>query len=108
MCVYVGSDVVLANLLYYSPKAEKGINFADIEKYCFKIRETMAEKRQQGYIAFLVNDFQLENDLREYPDYFNRFAEKYYRGVNLQIEPFKKRVSPEISNVMRRVAQENS
>ena len=106
MCVYVGSDVVLANLLYYSPNAEEGIDFTDIEEYCYRIKNAIINNSHRiKFISFQVNDYQLNYSLRSYPDYFKKFLGKYYKGIDLDIRCFENRVTPEMSTILRTVAE---
>lgn len=107
MCIYVGSDVVLANLLCYSPQAENGLNYSDMETYCRQVKDRLLAEKKEGYISFQLSDFQLDNSIREYPRYFSRFAGRYYRGTYFQIEPFKKRVTADIADIMCAVARES-
>lgn len=85
MCIHIGCDVVLANLLMYSPNFDDGIDFSDIEKYCGIVQENLLESRlvKVESVSFQVNDDELESNLRAYPAFFKRFSGRYYRGTPL-------------------------
>lgn len=106
MCVYIGSDVVLANLLYYSTNAEEGVSFADIEEYCGRVKDTIRKNAYQiDLISFQIDNYQLNYSLRLYPNYFKKFVGKYYKGNDLDIEYFKGRLNSEMNIILRSVAE---
>lgn len=106
MCMYIGSEVLLSNLLNYYPKSNEGIDFSEIEKYCIAIKEAIAndENSSANFISFRLNDDELESNLRLYPGVFKKFMDKYYKGKNFNGYNFDSRVRPEISLVMKRTA----
>lgn len=109
MCTYIGSDVVLANLLYYS-KEKNGVTFSDIENYCQRIKSAIAklDTSHTQFVSFQINDASLAGDLKTYPKLFKHFSGKYYMGSELNtnnIRQFKYRLSPEMNEIMRREAE---
>lgn len=104
--MYIGSEVILSNLLSYYPKSSEGIDFLEIEKYCNAIKKAIAndENSNANFISFRLNDDELENNLRLYPGVFKKFMDKYYKGKNFSGCNFNSRVKPEISLVMKKTA----
>lgn len=107
MCTYIGSDVILANLLCYSPDVQDGVTYSDIETYCKKIKEIIAKDKTSNIrsISFGVSDPQLDVSLRVYPNYFKRFIGKYYRGIDFQMKPFEYRVDNKMKEIMKEAAE---
>lgn len=107
MCYYIGSDVVLANLLYYRSSAQdKGVSFPEIEKYCeaIKLQLLKSGRNKTDYISFGINRDELNNDVEMYPDEFRKFQNRYY-NIGIKIEPFKLRLVEELSDIMESVAK---
>lgn len=107
MCVYVGSDVVLANLLYFHPRSKDGISFSDIENYCFDIKKALIRKgvSKTEYISFNINRDELSSDMSMYNNEFKKFQNRYYSKASINIDQFNSRLKPEISSVMQEVAK---
>lgn len=108
MCYYIGSDVVLANLLEYAHGAkEKGISFVDIENYCKRIKEALVAngKNKQDYIYFGVNKRELDSDMEVYEDQFRKFQDRYYANDKINIHNFDRGLSPDVRAVMESVAK---
>jgi hypothetical protein len=108
MSVNIGSDVVLANILYYQPCSKNGISFTDIEKYCFNVKKELIKNGmpKTEYILFNINREELNYDLELYSNIFRKFQNKYYlRKTTININQFNARLKPEISRVMQEVAR---
>lgn len=96
MCLYVGSDVVLANLLNYSINSENGIVFSDIERYCEKIKiEINSLNKETKFISFQVYDRSIEDVINLYPTHFKEINRRYYKGLDFDIDEFSWKLSPE-------------
>lgn len=97
MCLYVGSAVVLANLLNYSINSENGIVFSDIERYCKKIKiEINSLNKETKFISFQVYDRSIENVINLYPKHFKEINRRYYKGLDFDIDEFSWKLSPEL------------
>lgn len=110
MCTHIGSDVILANLLIYSQKADYGIDYDDIEDYCKKLQAILlkSDEVKVRSVSFQVNDRELDFCLRSYPMYFKRFLGRYYRGIRLcNINNLIGLSSAPLNDIMRKVAQES-
>lgn len=108
MSYYISSDVLLANLLFYSPRAKKaGVSFNELKDYCNGIKEELLQTgycSKNDYISFNMSRNELKEDLRLYPDEFYEFQNRYY-GSDIRINSFKGRMGGIIDNVMEEVAK---
>lgn len=106
MCIRMNSDVILANLLLYSPKADNGIDINDINNYCDKLRTKLLEESKS--VAFHINNNELDFSLRSHPRYFKRFCGKYYKGLQLEYSNiFENLISdPDVKKIMKSTAME--
>lgn len=108
MCTYINSNVVLANLLLYSQKAERGVAVRDIEVYCSKVKDALfADKNESTRsVLFLVNAQELNSSLYTYPTCFRQFAGRYYKGIGLFDGMFDCFMSESVRRIMRSVAEQ--
>lgn len=108
MCHYISSDVLLANLLFYSKSAQvTGVSYSELKKYCEKIKQELINVgcNKNDYILFNLNRDELNEDILLHPDSFYKFQHKYY-GLDIKIDNFENRVSNIIYDVMKKVAKE--
>lgn len=105
---FIGADIVLANLLSYSPKADDGISKADIADYCQRITEeiTQSDKFNDKVFHFSVSEESLDEFVNVYPEYFKKFLNKYYRVADFNIKYFERRVDSKAIEVMRLAAKQ--
>lgn len=109
MCTYINSNVVLANLLLYSKKAEVGVAVRDIEFYCNKVRDALFADKETltGCVLFLVNAQELNASLYTYPTCFRQFAGRYYKGNGLlDACMFDSFMNEPVRRIMKRVAEQ--
>lgn len=107
MCLYVGTDVVLANLLRYCSNSAMGISFSDIEKYCERIKnEINSLDNGTKYISFQIYDRSLENTINIHSKHFKKINKKYYKGLDFNINEFSWKIKPELSIVLENIAKE--
>lgn len=107
MSYYISSDILLANLLFYSPKAKKaGVSFNELKDYCAGIKKELIQVgcSKNDYISFNMSRDDLNEDLRLYPDEFYEFQNRYY-GLDIRINSFKGRMDVQIDGVMEEVAK---
>lgn len=106
MCMYIGSEVILANLLSFYPKAEQGVDFNTIERYCNGIKKELLNKNSTAnFVSFHVNDDELDSSVQIYPRQFKKFMDRYYRGKELDVQEFNSVVKAELNDVLVSVAQ---
>ncbi len=109
MCTYIDSNMVLANLLLYSKRAERGVAVRDIEFYCSKVKDALFEDKEEstGSVLFLVSAQELNSSLYAFPNCFRQFAGRYYRGLDLfDVDMFDGFVSEPVRRIMRSVAEQ--
>ena len=106
MCIHMNSDVILANLLLYSPKANDGIDVNDINNYCNKLWAKLHKESKS--VSFHINNNELEFSVRSRPRYFKKFCGKYYKGLQLEyLNIFENLVSdPDVKGLMKSIAEE--
>ena len=97
MCLYVGSEVVLANLL--SKKDE--ITIEDISLYCEKLKKRLSNKN----LYININDEEINNMLLKYPDEFRYFQDRYFANDKINLNYFNSRYSRDIASTFAAVAQ---
>ena len=97
MCLYVGSEVVLANLL--SKKDE--ITIEDISLYCEKLKEHLSNKN----LYININDEEINNMLLKYPNEFRYFRDRYFANKKINLDYFNSRYSRDIASTFAAVAQ---
>lgn len=95
---FIGADIILANLLSYSPKADNGISEADIADYCQRITEKImqSDKFNDKVFHFSVSEESLDEFVNVYPEYFKKFLNKYYRVADFNIKYFERRVDSKV------------
>ncbi len=107
MCIYVGGDSVLANLLNYNDKANEGFSCTDIEKYCEKIKSEIADdtKIKENYICFEISSDDIAELMDKYSDQFLLFQGKYYKNSRFSFGRFNWKNSLDIQKIMEKVAK---
>lgn len=106
MCTYVGSDVVLANLLSVKDE-DQGVNMKDVMKYCNQVMVEISnmknDKRQ--YFYFDIYSDSVDEAVNSYKLIFDKFAGKIYRKNNINLEYFNSRYPSELSIIFTKVAR---
>lgn len=101
MCVYVGSEVLLANLLSH----RSSVSSKEIESYCEKLKEIFSNEMNINNIYLDSNDRTLETALARYEGEFRQFQGRFYRNQTINIRHFNDRFDEEISSTFRKAAQ---
>lgn len=102
MCIYIGSEVVLANILAKRKKA----TLNDIKRYCQNLREYLLSQYQIDNVYININSEKLEDALLKYNREFRRFGRDYYINRELVLRHFNSRFGDErIVKALEKVAE---
>lgn len=99
MCVYVGSEVLLANLLSY----RENVSELEIELYSEKLKNILKDEKENVYIN--LNDNALEYVLMKYEKEFRRFQGRFFVNESINLNQFNDRFDSNISSMLMLVAQ---
>lgn len=105
MCMYLSSEIVLANLLDCYEQSDDGVDLRLIHNYCQNIKERLAAQtaHSTGYIIFQVDSIDIDKDLQYFPKHFYKFMGRYYKGKNFDSNFFNNRYN--LSQQMLQVMQ---
>lgn len=101
MCVYIGAEVLLANLLLYN----LSITPKDIELYCEQLKENFRNKTNITSLYIDSNNQSLEYALIRYKDEFRKFQGTFYQNQTINIRHFNDRFDEKISLILKETAQ---
>lgn len=106
MCKFIGSEVVLANVL---EAQEDGVTYRDLTDYCDRVKVLMAKEAETdssyACVAFSLSDRDLAEDVSRYPKMFRYFGGKYYRGIDFDLSRFSGFTQPKLRNILRQAAE---
>lgn len=100
MCVHIGAEVVLANLLS-GKKKEQGVSFEDINMYCQKVREQMGNVKADDFVYFAVDKREVKDTVLKYPQMFNMFKNRIFGSDVLKKNQFNSRYTDEIRGILQ-------
>ncbi len=100
MCIHVGSEVLLANLLNDQKYSNIGVSFDDIYDYSEKLKSIFKENHNIKSFYIASNSFELENALSEYKIEFRQFQEKFYINERFNIRLFNKRYNTKVQEIL--------
>lgn len=105
---FIGADIILANLLSYSPKADDGISESDIADYCQRITEEIMQSDEfnDKVFHFGVSEESLDEFVNVYPEYFKKLISKYYKVADFNIKYFERCADSKTVKVMRLAAKQ--
>lgn len=101
MCVYVSSEVLLANML----QCRESVSPSEIQLYCTKLREVLHNEVGVNSVCLEMDDRTLEKALARYEEEFRLFQGRFYRKQNINVRYFNDRFDENISSTFERVAQ---
>ncbi len=108
MCFYVGSEVVLANLLLYRKATDDqtGVSMEDISKYCTKLKQKIKKLEwvDTNYIYINVNPDSVDEAISRYKIEFKKFNSKYYINEGININYFNTLYTSEVAEVLKETA----
>lgn len=92
MCLYLNSEVILANILSYYPRSYCGVDIMLIEQYCMKIKELLInDANRPNFIFFQILEGDIEKDISSFSKHFGKFMGRYYKESNFDLEFFNNR-----------------
>ena len=99
MSIYIGADVVLANL---SQGNKTEVTFEDINAYCKKVKEIFETQGELNkFLYFAVNNRDLQDAVLRYPNIFSIFRERFTcKSENININDFNDRYIEEVKAVL--------
>ena len=100
MCLYVGSDVILANLL----SKKDGVSKKEIVSYCKKLSDTFNDN-QINNVYIDVNDYEIEHALSKYNREFRFFQGRYSINEKINLKHFNARYDDSVVSSFEEVAQ---
>lgn len=107
MCKFIGSEVILANVLDADVE-DDGVTYRDLAAYCERVKDRLAEEAERNgsdaCVAFDLSDRALAEDLSRYPEMFRCFAGKYYRGIDFQLSRFRGYTSADLRRILKEAA----
>lgn len=101
MCVFVGSEVVLANVLSH----KNGVSIYEVRQYCEKLKEELSHQESNKSVYINFNSKSLESTLLKYKKEFRRFQDRYFVNEEISLEQFNGRFDEETASVLESVAQ---
>lgn len=106
MCLYVGSEVILANLLVYN-KAYSSVGAKDIIKYCEILKNEIVKIKSSGteYMYFNVTQQSIDDAINRYKSEFRKFGDEVYINNEIELSYFNARYSSEIVEILKRTAE---
>lgn len=101
MCIYLGSEVILANLL--SEKRE--VTLGDVNLYCKELEKILASKKINKKIYININSDELEKTLLKYNKEFRYFRGNFFINEEFNLDHFNSRFNEKIVNTLESVAK---
>lgn len=101
MCVYVGPEVLLANLLSHKPS----VSSRDIELYCENLKKAFSNKTNIINLYLDSNDKSLKYALSRYKEEFRQFQGRFYKNKAINIHHFNDRFDKNISSILNETAR---
>lgn len=101
MCVYVGSEVILANLL----SNQNSVSENELEVYCDKLKEFLTKEKSIDNVYINLNNHELESTLLIYNKEFRRFQGRFFVNEAINLHYFNDRFDSNISSALLSVAQ---
>ena len=92
MCLYVSSEVVLANLL----SKKNGATSEEISSYCKQLREALNEHGHDRAVYINVNEQEIDHALSKYCKEFRLFQGRYFMNDGVNIARFNARFDDEV------------
>ena len=108
--MYIGAEVVMANLLAYSPTGNKGINNKEIVNYCNKLHDTdlITKYPSLDCCYFAIDSHDVETALLLYNDLFFKLFDQIYATDRLSTDMadgMNKRYTHEIALLLINMAK---
>lgn len=106
MCLYINSEVVLANLLVYQ-KEKSSVATRDVMKYCQSIKNELSKIKCDGteYIYFNISQQSIDEAISRYNYEFRKFGDKIYKNNDINLVYFNARYSKEIVDLLKNTAE---
>lgn len=101
MCLFVGPEVVLANLL----SQKSSVSISEIIKYCDELKKALSNIKPDKCVYIKLNDKELETTLIKYESEFRFFQGHYYLNNKINLQHFNARFDSSIASTMKEVAQ---
>ncbi len=110
MCMFIDPEVVLANLLYYDPNGDNGVTYSDIERYCRRIKQKLAEDKEMkiNCVSFQMNERSLSNDITSYPTIFRKSFGRFYKGSDFHLSRFDQRTDDKLKIILAKTAADDA
>lgn len=107
MCAFIDTEVVLANLLQ-ADHENNGVSFKDLENYCHQLSTRLYNMPGEDIrcISLQIYKNELENVVNTYPDLFQSYRERYYKGPEFNLGRFDRRTKASIREAMSEVAMD--
>jgi hypothetical protein len=106
MCLYVGTDVVLANIL--PAVGDRGITHGRFIDFTREVSATLAKKSSDGCVYINDNADELDFMLVRYGKFFGFFRGRYFPTKKLDekaVASFNSKVEEDIAAVLRESAE---
>ena len=97
MCLFIGSDTILANILVDKDEQE-GIGVYEIKRYCQELNELL-DRKKLPYRYFDISHDSLRKAVLVNRKAFLSFGGKYFRRAVIQIEDYNSIYDEEIREV---------
>ena len=87
MCLYVGSEVILANLL----TKKDGVTPEEISSYCQRLRTVLAQDPEYKNVYINLNTKEINYALSKYNKEFRCFQGRYFVNKKINLKHFNAR-----------------
>lgn len=106
MCMFIDSEVLLANLLHYR-NGDNGVSYGEIENYCNDLKNCLIEDPHGNIhcISFQISFQTLREKVLRYPACFKLLSGKYYKGEDFNLSRFDLRTQENVKQILANVAQ---
>ena len=99
MCLYISSEVILANIL----SKKDSVSIREIMAYCEALKEELSNSQRGVYIN--VNHDELRSALSRCSSEFRFFRGLYFVNNAIKLKHFNARYDDSVSRVLEEVAQ---
>ena len=101
MCLYVGVEVVLANLL----SANDSASLQDIVLYCQRLSDVFFDDLHVKSVYMNINNREIEQALSRYEREFRHFQGRFYINEQIDLHHFNARFDDDVAAALTGVAQ---
>jgi len=106
MCIYISSEVILANLLSFYSNKNKGVTSKDVEMFCERFKKALLtiNNLESQFVFFDINPHSLDKAIW-YNKEFRKFQGRYFSNKAININHFNSRFNPEIAFALENTAR---